>query len=194
MTLAQRFGVWKAWKCVCFWCREPVYFRDCHIDHLLPRASGNDLPSLIARYNLPPDFDIEGYENLVPAHPSCNQRKSDTLVDPSPAFALYLTQARQFSVLAKAIAKKIEHDQRKAPLLAKLESAISQGDITESDIKELLSGLPVLIRKNFDEISEERIFIAPGWEIIERQGGRDIALVRAPGGTGLTSLAPGCRL
>jgi hypothetical protein len=189
ISSAQRFGVWKAWKGRCFWCREPVYFRDCHIDHLLPLASASKLNLLIERYSLPSDFNINGFENWIPSHPGCNQRKGDTLIDPSPAFALYLTQVRTLSGLAKAVANNIEQDHRKAPLLAKLEAAISAGDISQAEIQDLISGLPMIVKKGF-EVPDEHIFIAPGWEIIERKGGRDIALVRAPGGTGITSLAP----
>ena len=36
---AQRFGVWKAWGGRCAWCRQPVLFKDCHIDHIIPVAA-----------------------------------------------------------------------------------------------------------------------------------------------------------
>jgi hypothetical protein len=179
ITLSERFGVWKAWSGRCFWCREPVYFKDCHIDHLLPLSAAGELADLITRYSLPSNFELDDYENWIPAHASCNQRKGDVLIDPSPAVALHFSAVRMNARVAKLIAETIDRDRRRALLLAKLEKAVSAGDITEADIQEILRGLPVVVKKAV-EVPDNRIFLAPGWEIVERQGGRDTVVVRSP--------------
>jgi hypothetical protein len=126
---------------------------------------------------------------LDSAHASCNQRKADVLIDPSPALALYFTQVRLNARLARMTAETIDRDAKKAPLLAKLEKAVAAGDITETDIQEILRGLPVVVKKAV-ELPDNRIFLAPGWEIVERQGRGDIAVIRTPEGAhGVTSLA-----
>jgi 5-methylcytosine-specific restriction endonuclease McrA len=97
ITLAQRFGVWKAGKGRCFWCREPVLFRDCQVDHVIPLnavSTNNAAVSVRSLYDLPDDFDFDHFGNCVSAHSGCNQRKSFTLLDPTPAFALHLAEAR----------------------------------------------------------------------------------------------------
>jgi hypothetical protein len=178
---AERFGVWKAWGGRCFWCREPVLFRNTHIDHVLPLGAAEQVGGLAAlktRYSLPADFEVDDFPNWVPACPSCNQRKSGTLLDSSPQFVLHLMHVRSKAGLAASIAAKLSEDRGKAPLLAKIMEAVSVGDITREEIEELIRDLPVVIRKAF-ELPEERLLIAPGWEIVERNGSQ--AVVRAAG-------------
>jgi hypothetical protein len=61
-----------------------------------------------------------------------------------------------------------------------------RGDITEADIRELLKGLPTIVRKSASGASQEILFIAPGWEVVEERG--DLIFVGMPGGrVGYTS-------
>jgi hypothetical protein len=169
ITSAQRFGVWRAWKGSCFWCREPVLFRDIHIDHVIPLDAVNEVgaPDTIRRlYGLSADFDFDCFENWVPTHAGCNQRKSFTLPDPVAAFAIYLKQVSEHVSLAKATASKVESDGKKAPLLTKIASAIVAGDITRENIEQLFADLPTFVKKGLKRMAfRERLLIAPGWEV-----------------------------
>jgi hypothetical protein len=72
---AERFGIFKVWNGRCAWCREPVYFKDCHKEHLIPQDAEDDLEKLIEKFGLSKDFEIESFENWVSSCPGCNTLK-----------------------------------------------------------------------------------------------------------------------
>jgi len=178
ITVSQRFGVWKAADGRCYWCREPIVFKNCHIDHILPLRAVELLGGMEAvrrRYSLPADFKLDSFENWIAACPGCNQSKGQTLIDPSPEFQLAFMGARAHGPVARAISETIDLDSRKAPLLAKLERAVSAGDIQRKDLEDFLSGLPELVRKGV--ALTQVLHIAPGWELII-EGSGDRRLIR----------------
>ena len=75
----ERYAVWKVLGPNCQWCKEPVAFKDCHIDHIIPESILTDsekLEDVLSKYGLTSEFDINSFENWIPTHPSCNQSKS----------------------------------------------------------------------------------------------------------------------
>lgn len=168
----ERFAVWKAWEGRCFWCWEPVPFKDVHKDHVLPLAAAKrhgGLEKLRELYALPPDFELDDFENWAPSCPSCNQRKGAIYPDPSPSFSVWRGIVVMNGRIARAIAEGIEAERGKAPLLAKIASAVEAGDLTKDEIQEFLRGLPEIIRKAM-EIPEKLLQIAPGWLVVQRNG------------------------
>lgn len=144
-----------------------MMFRNCHIDHALPMKAG-DLPggveALRFRFGLSQDFEIDGFQNWVPACQRCNLTKGVLMLDHAPATMSFMPRIRGKAPLAEAIADAIDRDaKKKAPLLAKVEAAVSVGDITAAEIEELMAGIPSV---------RERLQIAPNWDIIEYTGGQ----------------------
>jgi hypothetical protein len=171
ITDAERFAVWKAWAGKCAFCRELVVYKNCHIDHAIPLAACSiraDRAKITTDYSLPPDFDFDDFENWVCACPGCNLLKSKAIFDASPVFLLMLTVSRQKAILAKAIKAGILADRKKAGLLVKIKNAVERGDVTEDDIRTLLTGLPVIVQKGAMEIPPETLLIAPGWRVVEK--------------------------
>ena len=83
----ERYAVWKSLGPNCRWCKEPVEFRDCHIDHIIPESLLEDrvlLYSVFEQYGLNLDFNINSFENWIPSHPSCNQSKNANVIDGTP--------------------------------------------------------------------------------------------------------------
>jgi hypothetical protein len=184
---AARFGVWKAWAGKCAFCREPVLYKNCHIDHAIPLAACSapeDRATIITDYSLPTNFDFDDFPNWICTCPGCNLLKSKTTFDASPIFLLMLAASRQKGRFAHAIALKIQEDHKKTALLVKVKNAVAKGDITESDIRSLFSGLPVIVRKSAT-VDEERLFLAPGWQVLEKRG--DLVFVGTGGRVGYTS-------
>jgi hypothetical protein len=194
ITTTQRFGVWKAWNGRCFWCREPVPYKDCNIDHVIPLAAVVDGQAyeVRANYGLAPDFDFDSFGNWVPAHLGCNSSKGTTLVDPSPAFALHLTQVQSRVASARMIAENVARDVKKASVLARIEVALNRGDIAKEDIEALFAGLPRIESKKSGSlltlVTTDSLHIAPGWDVIESDG--HLRVVRTKSGrVGMTSLS-----
>jgi hypothetical protein len=178
---AARYGVWEAWDGRCFWCREPIVFQDCEIDHVIPleALSSVGAEELRTRYALPSDFDFDDFSNWVPTHPGCNRRKRQLLLDASPALSLHLAVLTMKSIEARAISEKIQSDKRKASLLARLAASIEAGTLSKDELQDFLSSLPRTIRKAAD-LPEEHLFIAPNWEIIRSGDGRSVRVISNP--------------
>jgi hypothetical protein len=90
-----RVALWEAYDKKCFWLREPIDYNGFHIDHVIPEklADTPKLTKILADAGLPATFDIFGHENLVPACPVCNGRKTAMELEPHQlAFALRLVK------------------------------------------------------------------------------------------------------
>jgi hypothetical protein len=178
---AARYGVWDAWDGCCFWCRKPVVFQDCEIDHVIPLAALSSVGAeeLQRRYELPIDFDFDGFPNWVPTHPGCNGIKRQLLLDASPALLLHLATVRSRAPLAQAISEKIQSDNRKGRLLARLAASIEAGTLTKEEIEDFLSDQPQIVLKGA-ELPEVHLFIAPNWEVIRASDGRSVRVISNP--------------
>lgn len=143
----QRFGVWIAHGSRCFWCERPIEFLQSTVDHVLPESllqHPERLASLREIYALGETFQINGYENWVPCHSTCNSRKNVYLEPtPSPAMVEIFRRLRAKALLARSIAEHHEKDQTQGKIFARILSAIEKGTVTTDDIKELLAGLPI---------------------------------------------------
>jgi len=68
-----KLALWREWKSKCYWCREPVTFMSCQIDHIVPQVITDDeLLHLKRHFGLPDDFDLHDPQNLAPSCASCN--------------------------------------------------------------------------------------------------------------------------
>jgi hypothetical protein len=177
ITTSQRFGVWTAWDGRCFWCRKPVEFQHCEVDHVIPLdAVKTDADAAAARkmYSLPRDFDFDCFGNWVPACSSCNRSKSFTIIDPSPAFALHLSSIKSRSLVAKNTSDGIDADRPKAKLLAQVEAAIRAGKISQNDLTGLFQGLPATVKTPdtwSSGLPQQQVFqLAPGWSVVRTDG------------------------
>lgn len=120
-------------------------FQEATVDHVLPESLVDDeakRASVVAMYGLAPSFEINSFENWVPAHPKCNQRKSENLFTPSPAMVFILGQVSGRAKVARETAVNAIADKRKGRILGRLESALEAATITREELERLLAGLP----------------------------------------------------
>jgi 5-methylcytosine-specific restriction endonuclease McrA len=109
-SAAERYGVWTCHGHKCFWCEEPINFKETTVDHLIPESIANDrkqFAMLKKTYSLPRAFQINGFENLVPSHNACNVRKGARVFKPSPAFVEYIDRAARLADCANSRADKV---------------------------------------------------------------------------------------
>ena len=175
---AARFAVWSEWDGACNWCRKPVKFADCEIDHLIPLAAvkaGNG-PELAARYALASDFDFDGFDNWVPACPACNRRKGKELLDGSPQLLLHLGLIRVRASNAKKVAEKIQVDGNKDKILGRLASHIEAGAVSAAEVEQFISDLPRIVRKAAD-LPDVRLCVSPKWDVLRSGDGRFVQVV-----------------
>lgn len=78
-TAAEREAIWRAHGGKCAYTRELVDISSFHIDHVLPETLGDhpaELQEKLKELGLPADFDIQGWENLLPSRPGANAQKA----------------------------------------------------------------------------------------------------------------------
>jgi len=111
---AARYGVWYAWAGCCFWCREPIVYQHCEIDHVIPLEAVSSIGAekLRTRFALPSDFEFDNFSNWVPAHAGCNRRKGKSVLDASPELLLHLRQVQMMAPVAQGTVKKFATTER----------------------------------------------------------------------------------
>jgi 5-methylcytosine-specific restriction endonuclease McrA len=108
ISTAARYGVWDAWDGRCAWCRKPIMFADCQIDHLVPLNAVQSLGAefLQVHFGLSDTFEFDDFPNWVPSCWTCNSEKAGRLFDGSPAYMLQLQSAGSRARLASATCDK----------------------------------------------------------------------------------------
>jgi hypothetical protein len=95
-----RYVLHEVHRGVCWLCGTYVELANMEADHVIPRAARQ----VMSQFQLPPEFDLDGIENLMPSHGWCNARKSKKvnflMVDG-------LAKARQYSDTVRSRVRKI---------------------------------------------------------------------------------------
>ena len=127
----------------CWLCREPLELVDSSVDHVVPEVllqDANGLAQYLELYGLPSTFDVNGFENWLPAHGRCNQRKGAKRLGYVPEqrfiFETLMKKAELVRKTAQSIAKRGE----RGSILAKLLIALEGDAITIKDVEAALQG------------------------------------------------------
>lgn len=74
-----KYALWQAYQRRCAICYNDLFnYSDLEIDHIIPKSTQKDekeFEEVKRRYELPSNFNIDGLENLRPAHHFCNNKK-----------------------------------------------------------------------------------------------------------------------
>lgn len=109
-TAAQRFAVYTVHSAVCYLNGEPLYLKAMRVDHVLPRSLNDDperLSTVLKEYGLPPDFDLDSFENWLPTCDQCNSAKYKEPFRPTPIIQRYIDRARAKTAETKAVAERV---------------------------------------------------------------------------------------
>lgn len=120
--------MFKVFNGQCQWCREPLNFQNFHVDHVLPEELLNDtgrLKDVLEVYGLDGTFNINDYENWIPSHPYCNQRKGKTVYEGLPLIKTILDSCAKNKERAQRMEMRLNQEPKKAEILAKVQAAIS---------------------------------------------------------------------
>lgn len=83
-TAAQREAIWLAHSCKCAYTRETLDVSNFHIDHIIPESLKENpvlMAETLSKLGLQQDFDLLGWENLLPCRPGVNLQKSVTVFE-----------------------------------------------------------------------------------------------------------------
>jgi hypothetical protein len=133
-SLAERHAVFTAHGPRCYIGREPIDMSSFHVDHVIPESLSKNEPRLkqvLVDLGRPSDFDVNSFENWLPACPSCNVLKGETVWDPSLLVQLALQAAASKADSARSHAAATVRNQEVGKALATLRRAYEQDDLDE---------------------------------------------------------------
>lgn len=126
-TLAERWAVFKAHGSTggtkCWLCGEPLNFREMAIDHVLPEhliGDKEERDRALHQFSLPADFDLNSFENWLPAHGPCNVSKHDHIFRPTPLIQMWMDRARRKAARARDLCSEWHGEAQIAKAVAKL--------------------------------------------------------------------------
>lgn len=92
-TPAERYAVFVTHGDRCYLGRELLDMTTFQIDHIIPEHLQEDprpLQKAIESFGLPDDFNLNSFENWLPACGSCNNRKRASVFEPVPIIKIEL--------------------------------------------------------------------------------------------------------
>lgn len=140
-SYAERYAVWYCNDQKCWWCKEPLRLVDVTIDHVLPESLLDDTATreaVLTEYGLPKDFKINGYENWLPCHNHCNQRKSSRLPAFVPGNKAILDGLAQRASGTARVANSVTSNVAKDKVLKIVFAALEQRTLSLRDLDDLL--------------------------------------------------------
>lgn len=128
-----RRAIWEVWDKKSAYTGEPVTWTQLHVDHVIPITKPELLDALQAKGLVPADFDIDGFENLLPSINFQNQGKSAKQME-EPALVYYLELARQKKPeIVKRLATRLKSNDEIKSYLA-LKAASEKNDVSPEEM------------------------------------------------------------
>lgn len=139
-TAAQREAIWLAHSNKCAYTRETLDISNFHIDHVIPETL-NEKPELraetLTKLGLPEDFDLLGWENLLPCRPGANLQKSATVFEPAHIhFFLGVATSKKSDVIKNL--EKIERRKNRGRAVILLQQCLERGELSAEEVARIL--------------------------------------------------------
>ena len=137
LSAAEREAILLAHEKKCAYTRKLLDESNFHIDHIIPESLTKDpaaLKNKIAELNLPDDFNIHGYENLLPCWPGANYQKSDLILH-NLNFYLSIAAAKKEKIETNLECIEKRNNSGKGFIL--LQQHIERGDIDRDKAEEI---------------------------------------------------------
>ena len=138
LSAEEREAIWDAHGRKCAYTGKLLDVNNFHIDHIIPESLSKDSATLkwkIATLDLPADFDIHGYENLLPCQPRVNLQKHDSIL---PSTRYFLDVAASKKAKIEANLDYIEKHNSRGKALILLRQCLESGDLTPHEVSEFL--------------------------------------------------------
>ena len=141
-----RVALWQANQRKCFYCSEPVFYKDLEIDHIVPeKITADQLIQLRSRIALPANFELNAVCNLVPTHHNCNNHKSGILMDDNAIVFYVQLWAQKQNQIQREIEKHVKAAARDRYLIG-VSKLIESGELTKQEIWQIISKIQPSVR------------------------------------------------
>lgn len=181
-TPAQRFAIYTVHGEICYMCSTPLDLMSMEVDHVLPECLiKKDAERLQAQKSLglSADFEINSYENWLPACGPCNGRKREAIFSPSPLIQLTLERAKAKAADVASVVSKTLTRNKLTRAMNTLARARADGLLDPETIREI-SEFATEIRA--PELAGKSIRLTPAYEVLSESG--EIRIIRGPYGIG----------
>lgn len=139
-SASQREALWSAHEKKCAYTRELLDVSSFHIDHIVPESLADDpieLERVKAKLRIDKDFDLYGYENLLPCRAGANLQKGSLVLDEAHThFFLGIAASKKAEVQRNL--EKIEKRKSRGKALILLQQCLERGELSPSDVAKIL--------------------------------------------------------
>ncbi len=182
---AERYAVFTVHGEVCYLCRCPIDMGTFQVDHVIPESLEDDpdkLNKVLESFGLGDSFEINSFENWMPACVQCNNRKRAMIFQPAPIVLVELNKATEKAAKAREISKETRTSQQIGRALSIVEGAMAAGQLGEDQLERLIPLLEYHETKRESGLANTPLRISPVVEILAHAG--QMVTVRGPYGIG----------
>ena len=138
----ERLAFWNVYSGKCVYCSNPILrISEMQIDHIFPDNLKNN-PDLFNKvkedFDLPKDFELDMYYNLICSCNSCNRAKSDKIREKS-AMLTYYSIAKENEPKIIASIKESKNILKSSKLLTQLKVIMEQNFLEPKEVLELIN-------------------------------------------------------
>lgn len=170
---SERYAIFVVHGEKCYMCTEPIDLMSMQVDHVIPESLERDaekLLSVLANYGLPPSFDLQSFENLLPSCGHCNNRKKDSVFNVTLRIQLELERARAKAPRVADLEARVDNGRYLSKAWSSIKCA-AQSDSLPIEIRKDIAAFQAFHRENrVPENVSEPIRVSPTVEILEDRG------------------------
>lgn len=184
-SATERLAVYTAHGEKCYLCTKPIDLKTMQVDHIIPDSLEGTagLVEVLIQLGLPSTFNLQSYENWLPACGPCNNLKKDQVFEPVPIVLVLLKKAAEKASNAQAMAAKAVSEQQVQKALNTLERAMNNDALFGEETKAQLAAL-FRFQTNYraPEMVGRPVLVSPGLELLAEKDA--FRIVRGPYGVG----------
>lgn len=139
-SASQREALWLAHERKCAYTRKTLDISSFHIDHIIPENLADDhikFEQIKTSLRLSSNFDLYGYENLLPCRAEANLQKGALIFDPAHTHFFLGIAASKKSEVQRNL-KKIEARNNRGKALILLQQCLERGELSPSEVAKIL--------------------------------------------------------
>jgi len=174
-TAFERYAIWKCHEERCWLCSEPLSYKETTIDHFFPESLLEDdqkRKTILFEYGLVDDyFNINGFENWLPSHSICNQKKTIKIPKFIPGNSFVLDQRIKKSKRVRQTVTKLSANKKNDKIFLFLLNALESEIISFEDLIEFIK--PFSDSENIQFIPNDLILLSGGYWVYRKDIARE---------------------
>lgn len=137
---AEKYAIYTVLGPKCIWCKTPVLYKDCEVDHIIPESYDvSKLDNVISHFKLSEKFNINSFYNWGPIHSACNKRKLAKTFKLAPFIGEILHGIEKKVPVIEKKCKHIEMLFSSTQSIAHLENALKLNKIPKEILEEIIN-------------------------------------------------------